>query len=352
MCIKDSIIKVLSPFLSFLFRCVLKRVRPLFLQEDDRLKKVLSELSFHPALCVHPSILFFIGVGVVKSHSPHCMRESLFIIKKFVKLGLLKGERGALIVKELGIQPCFADGTRFWFIECHSPFVLYPIPNAPKQDGKTVVYTALTGNYDDVHELLYREADVDYLLFTNNPSLKSRTWTVIYVESDLDDKLLSREIKLLPQKYLGEEYKISVYVDASAVVYGELSELTRYLGNGVSFAVSRHSVRKSVREEIDACVRLRGTDGTMAEMQYERYLQEGFVDDKPLLECGLLVRAHHDGKLQELMQLWFDEFKMGVRRDQLSLLPCMSKLRFENYIVMDGSVWHNQFIRILRHKQN
>ena len=108
---------------------------------------------------------------------------------------------------------------------------------------------------------------------------------------------------------------------------------------------------KNVKEEIGACVKLRGTDKVMAEKQYEKYIQEGFKDDKSLLECGLLVRKHKNHKLQELMQVWYEEFKNGVRRDQLSLLPCMSRLNFENYAVMDGSVWHNQFNKIQRHKK-
>lgn len=97
-------------------------------------------------------------------------------------------------------------------------------------------------------------------------------------------------------------------------------------------------------------MKLRGVDAIEAKKQYEKYLREGFKDDQSLLECGILVRAHYDAKVQELMQSWYDEFKNGVKRDQLSLLPCISRLKFEDYVVMDGSVWHNQFNRIQRHK--
>jgi len=252
---------------------------------------------------------------------------------------------------ELGMQPCFGNGVEFWFEESHSPLRPYHLPENEKPKGRLAVYSALTGDYDEVHEVLYKEDGVDYLLFTNNPSLKSKTWQVVFVESELDDVLLSREIKMLPHKYLVNTYDMSIYIDANAVIYGELSNLTKFIAEGKTFAASRHWERKSVKEEIEACVRLRGINKIEAEKQYEKYLQVGFLDDQPLLECGILVRAHNDAKVQELMQSWYDEFKNGVKRDQLSLLPCISRLKFADYVVMDGSVWHNQFNRIQRHKK-
>ena len=340
---------MLKPFLLFFLKRDLYGLTPLFLSESESLKKVLRHNRFHPALCAHPSILF--GERIKDDAKVGFLRVKVPYLKKCVKIGLLKDNKGHNLMYELGMQPYYGNGVDFWFEESHSPVIPYTVPKAPKPKGKIVVYSALTGNYDDVHEILYKEEDVDYLLFTNNPSLTSKTWQVILVQSDLDNVLLSREIKMMPHKYLGEEYETSIYIDANAVIYGELSELTRYLGKGKSFAVSRHSIRKSVKEEIDACVKLRNTDQVAAEKQYDRYLHEGFKDEQPLLECGILVRAHNDTKLQELMQSWYDEFMRGVRRDQLSLQPCISRLKYKDYVVMDGSVWHNQFNKIQSHRR-
>ena len=251
-------------------------------------------------------------------------------------------------MRKLGVRPYFENETDSWL---RMPMVPYTIPVNPRPKGKIVVYSALTGEYDFVNEVLYKENEIDYFLFTNNPSLKSRTWRVIPVQSDLDDVLLSREIKMLPHKYLNEEYEMSIYVDANVVIYGEISLLTCYLGNGNAFAVSSHSVRKTVKEEIDECVKMGKVDGKRAREQYERYLSEGFHEDQPLLECGVLVRRHKDQNLQLLMQNWFNEFRIGIRRDQLSLPPCISRLGYEDYVIMDGSVWHNQFNRLVSHKK-
>ena len=277
------------------------------------------------------------------------MKVDIWFLKKCIRIGLFNNERGHELMRGLGIQPYYGNGVDFWFEESHSPIVPYHVPNTHKPQGRVVIYTALTGDYDQVHEVLYKEDGVDYLLFTNNPAIKSKTWDVVFLDSDQGDLVLSREIKMIPHKYLDAKYDISIYVDANAVIYGELTELTRYLKDNTALAVSQHSVRKNLKEEIEACVRLKGVNRDEVEKQYARYVQEGFEDNRQLLECGILVRKHKDLKLQELMQAWYQEFRDGIKRDQLSILPCISRLGYEDYAVMDGSVWHNQFCRIQSH---
>lgn len=347
---KQKFIRFVSSLLLSALGLTLKRLKPLFLDDDEALKFELCQQGFHLALCNHPSILFGERMAYDKRNRCYFLKTQVAYLKKSIKIGLLKGEKGHKVMQDLGMPHYYGNGVEFWFEESHSPLRPYHLPENEKPKGRLAVYSALTGNYDDVHEILYKEDGVDYLLFTNNPSLKSKTWQVVFVESELDDVLLSREIKMLPHKYLGNAYDMSIYIDANAVIYGELSNLTKFLVGDKSFAVSRHGERNSVKDEIDACVKLRGVDAIEAKKQYEKYLREGFKDDQSLLECGILVRAHYDAKVQELMQSWYDEFKNGVKRDQLSLLPCISRLKFEDYVVMDGSVWHNQFNRIQRHK--
>lgn len=345
---KRVLLDFLTPILSFGLKELLLYLKPAFLREDHLIKKVLRKQSFHSALCTHPSILFGFRKATEK-RSLFSLNVLISFLKKNIRIGLLKSPRGQNVIYEIGIQPYFGNGVDFWFEESHSPIVPYHVPNTLKPKGKLVIYTALTGNYDHVHEILYKEDGVDYLLFTNNPAIKSKTWDVVFLDSDQDDLVLSREIKMIPHKYLDDKYDISIYIDANAVIYGELTELTRYLNDNTALAVSQHSVRKNLKEEIEACVQLKGVDRDEVEKQYARYVQEGFEDNRQLLECGILVRRHKDSKLQELMLLWFQEFRDGIKRDQLSLLPCISRLGYEDYTVMDGSVWHNQFCRIQSH---
>lgn len=337
------------PLMRYLLNGVISYLKPSLIGEEERLRKVLYKRGFHLAICAHPSILF--GKRIQNNKTVSFVSLPVLLLKQCIRAGLLTGKREQVLKPELGVQPFFGVCVSYWFDDPHAPIVPYTIPDCPKPEGRIIVYTVLTGDYDNVSEILFKEDGVDYILFTNNPSLKSRTWRVIPIQSDLNDVLLSREVKMLPHKYLNEEYEVSIYVDANVVIYGEISRLTCYLGHGNAFAVSAHSVRKTVKEEINACVKLGKVDGMQAREQYEKYLSEGFKEDQPLLECGILVRKHKDQNLQLLMQNWFNEFRDGIRRDQLSLPPCISRLGYKDYVIMDGSVWHNQFNRLVTHKK-
>ncbi len=69
--------------------------------------------------------------------------------------------------------------------------------------NKICVYTCITGNYDKIKELDFKEEGIDYYFFTNNKNLTSKTWKVIYIENDgLDNIRLARKIKVLGHEIL------------------------------------------------------------------------------------------------------------------------------------------------------
>lgn len=344
------ILCILHPILLMVLTHVLQKLKPLFQYESIELKHCLKKNLFHPVLCNHPSILFGNRISSEHKHTKF-LNIKVKIISKCVHVKLLTTQSGKKLLQKLGISLYFSNGVEFWFEESHSPVVPYVIPHYVKScKRKVAVYTALTGDYDYVNEILYKEEGVDYFLFTNNQSIRSNTWKVVLVNSELDDQLLSREIKMLPHKYLDKKYDVSIYIDANAVIYGELSNLSHYCEENISLAITKHSIRKTLKEEFDACVSIKGVDRKIADLQYERYVRDGFVDNLPLIECGLLISNHHDIELQKLMEEWYLEYQNGIRRDQLSLLPSISKLHFDRYKVLNGSVWHNQYFKLVSHK--
>lgn len=348
---KHRILNILSPLLYACLVYILKQLKPLFVMENESVKEQLKRLEFHPALCAHPSILFGHREEATECNV-HCLSLKLSYLKKAIKIGLLKTEKGHQLMQEFGIAECYGHGVDFWFLESHNPICSYTIPTFTNAHKRIAIYTALTGNYDNVNEILYKEDGVDYLLFTNNRNLRSNTWQIVYIESDLDNVLLSREIKMLPHKYLSEKYDASIYIDANAVIYGELSQLTNYLNEQVSFAVSKHGERNTVKDEVEVIIqRFKSVDPLQARSQYNQYVKNGFKDDLGLAECTILVRNHNEHSLIEVMDAWWTEFQKGIRRDQVSLLPCIAMLQFKAYVLMDGYVRHNQYCKIISHKK-
>lgn len=328
----------------------IQSIKP-YCQSDARIiGQIFEKYGFHYSLVVHPCSLFSVYGNCCITRSTKRFERELKRFKTLIETGPFRGSKDLKMLYGLGINVFFAEDLSRVLSDGRKPTV-YDIPYRDLTNERIVVYTALTGDYDYIHEILYKQPNVDYLLFTNNKSLESATWEVKYVESNLDNLLLSRKIKMFPHKYLPQGYTSSIYIDANALIYGDISELCCYLVAETTMAVTTHYARNSIKDEINACVECgRIEDDVEALAQYEGYLKEGFRDDMGLAECTILIRKHNDFELQLLMEEWWKEFCSGAKRDQFSLLPSVYRLSFKGLKMVPGVVWFNQFAIIGGHK--
>lgn len=237
------------------------------------------------------------------------------------------------------------------------------------------IYTVITGDYDTVKQPQVVMPGAEYFLFTNNIGIinscvssaegswkfskmckycgKIGVWNVILLdtETEFENILLSRKVKMLPHLYLDPKYDMSIYLDADMLITGDLTELTNVLTVDTTMAAFRHSSCQSVREEIDDLIRRGVVDKDMAENQWLRYVEWGFKDNLGITENGILIRRHNDPQVIRLMQLWWQEFQNGCLRDQISLMPCLYRLGFEKFIMIDANIHNNKWVRICSHKK-
>lgn len=324
-------------------------LRSLFINEDVNLKRKLSEKGFHLSIVNHPSILFNLPRAYKKKNNILFFNLKINYLFFCFANGVINSSQNVKLMKLIGLSEAFISSTDIIRRETEK-LVQYSIPSKAERKKNIVVYTVLTGNYDVIHEILYKERDVDYILFTNNKAIKSTTWNVLYLDSSLDNLLLSREVKIKSYKYINEKYDYSIYVDANVIIYGEISLLLSYLNSEIDFAVTKHAYRFTIIDEIKANVAYKGVDYVKAMVQYSGYLKEGFRDDLGLGECTILIRKEKDNLLKELMDEWWKEFSIGIHRDQLSLMPCIFRKDYNRYYLIDGFVWHNQFCITGKHK--
>lgn len=324
---------------------------PYFSKGNAALVNSLWQNGYCSLLVNNPSLL--IGrTRVVKRASKYVPYNILLsFLRRIIVSGSLRCPKGTRIMHSFGIIPFFANCQDNMLESTCRKVVKYDVPEHSSNWDRVAVYTVITGSYDKVHELLCEKGDADYILFTNNPTVCSNTWEVRYIESDLDNIMLSREVKMLPHKYLGEKYDVTIYVDGSASIYNNISEMSSYINEHCSFAVTRHSERNTVREELEACIKYKGVNERLALSQYQRYINEGFSDNIGLAECTILIRKQNDEILCSLMEEWWKEFRNGVKRDQISLLPCINRKEYKFFKLIDGCVWCNQYCVIGGHAQ-
>lgn len=184
--------------------------------------------------------------------------------------------------------------------------------------AKFVVYTAVFGAYDRVSEV-DSSWDCDFVCFTDNPDLLPSGWRVVLVDLDGDSPAqINRRYKMLPHIYF-PNYECSLYVDGNIKIVKNPCDLfAKYLDDGV-IAIPKHQDRDCAYEEASICIKSGIVSGQVTARQMGRYAAEGFPKNYGLTENGVIFRRHHDEKVVPVMNRWWDEYRLGGKRDQLSL---------------------------------
>lgn len=333
----------------------LRLVRPYFIDRSIGQYVKLTDYGFHEAYENNPQIIFRCKHKGFK-FGAFILPQACGFLSRFLEKGYAKN-LSIRSLRQVGMAEPLLDCPEMLLMPrrtCgYNDLKNYDInSDARKTEGKIVVYSVLTGAYDNIKDPLYVTPEVDYVLFTNS-EVKTKVWKVVKVSNDgISDMLLSRRIKMLPHEYLDDHYDINIYVDANVFIFGDITMLSTRLNDLCSFAVTTHSVRNSVSAEMQELVQLGKVDAKLAQSVLERYFEEGFNDDLGLAECTVLVRKHKDEQVKRLMNAWWNEFVGNrVNRDQISLMYCIWKMHFGDYELVEGHVMNNQYCITRRHNK-
>lgn len=183
-----------------------------------------------------------------------------------------------------------------------------------------VVYTGIFDDYDVLTDPDSPSSEIDYLCFTDDPDVESAVWTPVLVESDdLSGSELNRAVKILPHKFL-RSYDCSLYVDGNIKIRCDVARLFDEYLTDQAMALPPHPKRNCVYEEADACIEAgKGAPEEINE-QMQRYRRQGFPEDAGLPENSMLLRRHHAPPVKRTMETWWEEFRRGSSRDQLSFV--------------------------------
>lgn len=196
-----------------------------------------------------------------------------------------------------------------------------------KTTNDAVIYTAIFGRKDELHEPLIRPEGYDFVCFTDQ-DFASKVWDVRKVTPPEADPILSaRRYKILAHEYLSE-YEHSVWVDGNVLVRGDVGELVRMYLSDCNMAVYDHAESKgipcrSVKEGIayikSDIEKGKQRDGIeRIEAQYQAYRDAGFADDVGFVWTLVLLRRHNAPDVIQQMNGWWNELKEWTRRDQMS----------------------------------
>lgn len=217
---------------------------------------------------------------------------------------------------------------------------------------KLCVYTCITGDYDNLHEIETLEKDVDYFCFTNNKKLQSKTWKIIHIDNEgLDDHHLSRKIKMLGHPIIAKNYDTSVWMDASVIWQKKVTDFVKTYLKDNAFAAFKHHERTSVYEEAITCLRFHKDSKNNILRALNFLNSEYFPDNLGLFEMTVFVKKHNNPKVIEAMNLWFNINQKYSKRDQLSFMYAIWKTGLKVSSI-NLNVWNNPWFYTVTHTKN
>lgn len=223
--------------------------------------------------------------------------------------------------------------------------------------NKYVIYTALTGSYDNIMQPKVIASDFDYICFTNNDKISNAgIWQVKQIPLVTDDlQRLSRFPKMHPHVLLAE-YEYCVYIDANVcIVSDEFYEVVRKkISTGVKLSGIKHPLRNCVYDEFYHVWMWR-KEKNMSIMKKEyRYLQEhGFPKEFGMYEANIILRNHHDMQVIIQCEQWWLMVNTFSKRDQLSYSFTLwsQKLPFD-YLCKPGVNRENNLYSVINHQSS
>ena len=217
-----------------------------------------------------------------------------------------------------------------------------------KPKNKKVVYTCISGKYDTLMDPIYVNDDFDYICYTDQP-FNSNIWEIRPIPEELNylsQVKKQRYIKVNAHKFLSD-YELSVWVDASIVIRGDLNEYIEkniHKEDGVMF-VGQHPQRNCIYEEAKACISLKKDTSENINRQIERYRKEGFPKNYGLPQTSIVFRYHNDEGCKRLMEAWWNEIENGSHRDQLSFNYALWKNSDVKIKYLDKSIFNCKYLK-------
>jgi hypothetical protein len=185
---------------------------------------------------------------------------------------------------------------------------------------RTVVYTAITGFWDELRVPLVIDPEIDYVVFADEraPAVPA-PWQRRGIRRRFgNDRLTARFVKATPHLHV-PDYELSLWMDGAYQLRSVTEEILDGLAGGMQIALFRHSERNCAYAEAEVVRRYQLDSGDNIDRTVMHLKDHGFPARAGLCESGLLLRRHQNRDLIRAMEQWWDTISLGSCRDQLSL---------------------------------
>lgn len=222
---------------------------------------------------------------------------------------------------------------------------------------KVIVYSCITGNYDNVQEPFFEFDNIDFVMFSDNPQIiaPQSIWRAYNISSKLSgfsEPEKNRYIKLHPFEFF-EGYDYALYIDGNVRM---MSHPLYLLMNSekvkTGIAMHNHRSRSCIYKEASACKLLKKGNAKKIRAQIKRFKADGFPPNWGLFEANVIAIDLKNPNAKEVMDSWWEELsKSGGGRDQIALPYVLWKLGYQSKDIgfLGNDVTQNPKLRVVNH---
>lgn len=187
---------------------------------------------------------------------------------------------------------------------------------------KRVVYSCVTGGYDNINLHKYIAEGWDYVYFTDNPELIAQGrvghWQIRPLAFDKLDNIRNSRWHKVNADLLFPDYDASLWVDGNITINNNhiFQMADSYMTKDVVLAAPKHPQRDCAYDEAEA-IKILGYDNPElvdAEMNFLK--QEKYPQHFGLTENNIMFRQHN--RMSDALRTWWNMIENYSRRDQLS----------------------------------
>lgn len=232
--------------------------------------------------------------------------------------------------------------------------VKYYEPYFSRDDGSKikdlVVYTTVLNRYDKLRNPLVINQDCKYVCFVDKLfERKSLIWDQVVVPQEFEDfSMQSRYLKINSHK-LFPNAEWTLYFDGNMQLLVDpisMMEECKHFDSEADLYLFNHHDRDCLYDEAEEVMNALLSHFNRTTIQTDRYERFGFPENNGLYLGGLLLRNKNCSKFNEL---WWSEFQVGSKRDQISLPWVLDKS--EIHFKSLPALWWKNYFNESKHKK-
>ncbi len=199
-----------------------------------------------------------------------------------------------------------------------------------------IIYTAISKGYDNLKDPTTITPGWEYICFTDDETLTSKVWTVIY--RDFKNTKDVRKIKInIPFT----NFKTSIWIDGSIRINCDLDQFIGKYHKG-DFTLMKHNVRDCIYQEAEACIKRKKDNEKIINKQIQKYRDSSYPEHRGLVATGVMIRNNTE-EVKEFCEEWFNEVERFSKRDQLSF-NYIAYHHWINYSTMPFDILYDEMI--------